>query len=68
MPRKYRSIRSTVTAPTATAECKYGLKNKQSLKSSKTVLRIMQKYSLLSVVRRRSTAITKNVCTDAPIC
>jgi hypothetical protein len=32
------------------------------------VLRVMQKYNLLSVVRRKNTVITVNTCTGIPTC
>ena len=37
-------------------------------KDPKTVLRVMQKYNLLSVVRRKNTETTANICTDTQIC
>ena len=36
-------------------------------RNPKTVLRVMQKYGLLSVIRR-NTAIMENICTNIPIC
>lgn len=34
----------------------------------KTVLRVMQKYNLLSVVRRKNIVITEIICIDTKIC
>lgn len=36
-------------------------------RNPKTVLRVMQKYNLLSVVRRKSFTIAVNICTDTQI-
>ena len=54
--RRYENVKKSAAKHTDTAEYIYGLKNKAFitiLNNPKTILRVMQKYSLLSVVRRK---------------
>ena len=52
LPGRSGSAGSIAVVPAATVECIYGLKDKEIRKNPNTVLRIMQKYNLLSEVRR----------------
>ena len=53
LPRSSERVRNAATALMVTAECIYGLERQGIHKNPKTVLHIMQKYNLLSVIRRK---------------